>query len=248
MANNKQTINIDKFLFSINSMLESKYILIDRKIADILLAIADTHEVYNLIAECMVNFDFKEEWKNATTTNAMKLPKTDEKRISFIFCLLNNLDDKNLDATHLLEKYFSYDGNISPYELFCKSIIVEFCELIMKKLGVNVEEKDEYAAIAQSVLEEIKAEPVDEFLSLASMLDDFAKYILEQKKIKHCFLDKNDLVAVVSTFKQVVLNRQIEYFYSYGVTINSAIAKNKDLKQKFASANKLIDLIIRGNN
>ena len=98
MANNNKNINIDKFIASINDMLASKYILIDRKISDILLAIAETHEVYNLIAECMVNFDFKTEWKLATSTNVMKLPSTNEKRISFIFCLLNNIDDKNLDA------------------------------------------------------------------------------------------------------------------------------------------------------
>ncbi len=247
MTNNKQSVNIDKFLISINSMLESKYILIDRKIADILLAIADCHDVYNLIAECMVNFDFKEEWRNATTTNVMKLPKTDEKRISFIFCFLNNLDDKNLDATHVLEKYFSYDGNVSPYEQFCKTIIVEFCNLVVKKLGLSAEDTAEYPMVAanESVFEE--SEPVDEFVALSKLLDDFVKFLAGQKKIKHCFLEKNNLIAVISTFKQVVENRQVEYFYSYSVTINSAIEKNKLLKTKFANANKVIDLIIRGN-
>lgn len=249
MVNNKQTVNIDRFLLSINNMLESKYILIDRRISDILLAIADTHEVYNLIAECMVNFDFKQEWKNATTTNVMKLPATDEKRISFIFCLLNNIDDKNLDATNVLERYFSYDSSASPYDIFCKSIIAEFCRLVCKKLDVDlsqdkVESSDE-SLIAVNVAD---SEVLDEFEALAKLISDFSNFVISQKKLKHCFLQKNDLIAILSTFEQVVLNRQVEYFYSYGVTIKSAIEKNKVLKAKFADASKLIDLIIRGSN
>jgi len=243
MKNNKD-INIDKFIVSIDNMLASKYILIDRRIADILLAIADTHEVYNLIAECMVNFDFKYEWKQATATNVMKLPNTNEKRISFIFCLLNNLDDKNLDATQVLERYFSYDSSVSPYDLFCRNIIEEFKNLIMLKLNLKTEiEKSKETNNKNSQTMVVQ----DEFSALAKLLDDFGIVVLKQKKLKHCCFEQNDLIAVISTFKQVVLSAQTEYFYSYQVTINTAICKNKLLKAKFADANKLIDMIIRGN-
>lgn len=242
MANNKESVNIDRFLLSINNMIESKYILIDRRISDILLSIADTHEVYNLIAECMINFDFKQEWKKATQSNMMKLPANDSKRISFIFCLLNNLDDKNLDATNVLEKYFSYDRMVSPYEQFCKNIIAEFGRLVVKKLKIEVSDSNVYENLD---MEHVDRE--DEFSVLAKLLDDFCTFVTSQKKIKHTFLQQSDLVAVISTFKEVVLSKHVEYFYSYQVAINSAIVKNKVLKTKFADANKIIDAIIRGN-
>ncbi len=244
MANNKN-INIDGFIASINDMLASKYILIDRKISNILLSIADTHEVYNLIAECMINFDFKSEWKKATSTNVMKLPSGNEKRISFIFCLLNNIDDRNLDATEVLEKYFSYDSTVSPYDLFCKNIIVEFKNLVLVKL--NLQSVIEVSAAEQALDREQFSEQ-NEFSALAKLLDDFVSFISSQKKLKHCFMEKNDLIAVVSTFKEVVINAQTEYFYSYQVTINSAIIKDKKLKEKFNDANKIIDMIIRGRD
>ena len=243
MANNSN-INVDRFVASINDMLASKYIWIDRKISDILLAIADTRDVYNVIAQCMVNFDFKSEWKLATSTNVMKLPNTNEKRISFIFCLLNNIDDKNLDATTVLERYFSYDSTVSPYDLFCKNIIVEFKNLVLLKLNLkNVE-----ISAAEEALNSQDFTEQDEFSALAKLVDDFVAFVAEQKKLKHCFMQKSDLIAVLSTFKQTVLNSQVEYFYSYQVTINSAISKNKALKAKFADANKIIDMIIRGKN
>lgn len=242
---NKKEINIDNFLISIDNMLQSKYILIDRRISDILLSIADTKDVYNLIAECMINFDFKQEWKSATKTNVMKLPLTDEKRISFIFCFLNNIDDKNLDITNILERYFSYDSNYSPYELFCGNIIIEFRRLVMKKLGI--EETASLTKNNTNADEQIFDANVDEFVVLSKDLRDFVKFVMDQKKLKHCMFVKDNLIAVVSTFIQVVENKQVEYFYSYQVTINSAIEKNKALKSKFSEANKLIDIILRGN-
>ena len=114
----------------------------------------------------------------------------------------------------------------------------------MKKLGLQEETpvmKSEYEQVSESDAD------VDEFIVLARNLNDFAAFVLSQKKLKHCMFEKNDLVAVVSTFVQVVENRLVDYFYSYQVTINSAIDKNKILKKKFSEANKLIDMIIKGD-
>ena len=123
MTNEKKMEEIQGFLVSVKNMLEYKYILIDRRVADILRSIAETNVVYNLIAECMINFDFAYEWKRATEGSYLKLPESDPKRISFIFCLLNNIDDINIDVTVVLESFFSYDIAYSPYELFCKYVI-----------------------------------------------------------------------------------------------------------------------------
>ena len=87
MANLKNDVYIDDFLNAISSTLESKYIYIDRKISDILISIAKTPDVYNVIAKCMINYDFKEAWKKAVKSNFIKLPLNEEDRIAFIFCL-----------------------------------------------------------------------------------------------------------------------------------------------------------------
>lgn len=231
-------LNIDKFVNSVDGMIRSKYILVDRKISDVLLSIAETREVYNLIAKCMINFDFREEWKRATATSVLRLPESDAKRISFIFCMLNNFDDKNLDVTNILERFFSYDKTISPYDLFCNSVMEEFKRLVICNLGVPVESDTKQATETNVAL--------DGFEVLSSILRNFIGAIVERKSLKHCFMQKSDLIAVVSTFEQVVENHQVEYFYAFGATINACIAKDKDLKKKFADANKIIEEIIKG--
>lgn len=239
MSNNKIEINIDKFIYSIDSMIQSKYILVDRKIADVLLAIADTREVYNTIAECMVNFDFREEWKNATKTNILRLPETDEKKISFIFCMLNNIDDKNIDITQILDKFYSYDSNVSPYDLFCQMIVAEFKRLILNKLGIQDKNND-------LEINGFVGEQSDEFGLLLKMVRDFKDYVLNLKKFKHCIVSKEDLIAMISTFELIIENREINYFYSYKISLCAMISKNKDLMKKYEGIAKLIDNILLG--
>ena len=89
----------------------------------------------------MINFDFRLAWSRAAGSTFIKLPERDCDRIAFIFCLLNNIDDKNLAITMVLDKYFSYDAETRPYELFCKNIIVEFKRLILKELGLGYEKE-----------------------------------------------------------------------------------------------------------
>ena len=237
MANLKKGVNIDDFLNAVSSTLESKYILIDRKISEILFSIANTKDVYNTIAKCMINFDFKQAWKDAVKSNFIKLPDDENDRIAFIFCFLSNIDDKNLDITMVLDKYFSYDTLVKPYELFCKNIIVEFKMLILKKLGIDGE---------QEVIFTQKPEHVDEYILLSGLLHDFSQILLVQKKVKHLSIAKDQLVSIVATFEQAVREKRVDYFHSFIVMIDSAIAKNKDLKGKFVQIKNLAYDIIGG--
>ena len=152
--------------------------------------------------------------------------------------MLSNIDDKVIEFTKILENYFSYDRNVSAYELFCKQIITEFKNLIVKQLGI-------YDSVFR-VSNETEIEPNDEFSMLYDLVYGFNESIMRMKKFKHCFIERENLVAIISTFLQVIKNRQVEYFYSYKVTILAAIKKNKELMQNFVAINNMIDDIIRG--
>lgn len=235
MSNVKKDVCIDDFLNAVSSTLESKYILIDRKISDILSSIANSPDVYTVIAKCMINFDFRQAWVNAVKSNFIKLPENEDDRIAFIFCFLSNIDDKNLDITMVLDKYFSYDQDVKPYELFCKNIIVEFKMLILRKLNIEIEPE---------VIFTEKPKQVNEFELLDDLLRDFLQIVLVQKKIKHLTVTKEELVTIIETFDQAVNERQTAYFQSFVIMINSAISKNKDLKAKFLQINNLVGDIV----
>lgn len=239
MAKNEKVIEIDNFLNAISSMLESKYILVDRKISDILYSIANNEDVYRTIARCMINFDFRLAWSRAAGSTFIKLPERDCDRIAFIFCLLNNIDDKNLAITMVLDKYFSYDAETRPYELFCKNIIVEFKRLILKELGLGYEKEAVF---------EGEPENVDEFGLLVNLLRDFSHMVIVKKKVKLVGMKKDNFIAIISTFEQAAREEKPSYFYSFLFMINSAISKNKELKEKFKIINNLANDIMEKSN
>lgn len=235
MANIRNDVKIDDFLNAVSSTLESKYIFIDRKISDILISIAKSPDVYNVVAKSMINYDFKEAWKKAVKSNFIKLPMHEEDRIAFIFCFLSNIDDKNLDITMVLDKYFSYDSEIKPFELFCKNIIVEFKYLIMDQLGVKPEPE---------VVFKEKPAQMDEFLLLERLLYDFLQIIIVQKKVKHLYIKKEELVEMIQTFSQAVKEKDSAYFGAFTMMIKSSISKNKELKTKFSQIVNLVNDIV----
>lgn len=235
MANTKKDVCIDDFLNAVSSTLESKYILIDRKISDILFSIAKTQAVYNVIAKSMINFDFIEAWKKAVKSNFIKLPDDENDRLAFIFCFLSNIDDKNLDITMVLDKYFSYDSETKPFELFCKNIIVEFKMLVLSKL--NMESEPE-------VIFKEKPQQMDEFLLLENLLLDFKQVVSVQRKIKHLTIKKEEFLTILNTFEQAVKDKNTTYFNSFVIMINNAISKNKELKSKFLQIANLVGDIV----
>lgn len=235
MANTKKDVNIEDFLNAVSSTLESKYILIDKKISDILLSIANTQDVYNVIAKSMINFDFIVAWKNAVKSNFIKLPENDDDRLAFIFCFLSNIDDKNLDITMVLDKYFSYDNNTKPFELFCKNIIVEFKMLVLKKL--NVESEPE-------VIFTDKPNQVDEFGLLEGMVGDMKQSVIIQKKVKHLAVKKEEFIKILESFEKAIKEKNTTYFESFVIMINTAVSKNKELKNKFTQISNLVGDVV----
>lgn len=240
MTKDNVSDEISAFLNATDSMLSSKYLMIDRRIADVLHAIADTPSVYNLIKRCMINFDFRNEFDVATLGSEFRLPIDDERKIAFIFCLLSNIDSQKIDVTILLQRYFSYDAMLSPYELFCKLIVQEFKTLVLKELGLvggdkkSDKKKDDVQVFGTG------------YEQLCIMLRDLNKFVSEQKKLKKCFMPKYDLIAVISTFSQVVMNHQVEYFYAFLVTINSALDHVKECKERLREINRCCDALIKG--
>ena len=133
----------------------------------------------------------------------------------------------------------SYDAETKPYELFCKNIIVEFKRLILKELGLGYEKE---------VVFEGEPENFDEFELLSNLLRDFAHMIIVKKKVKLVGMKKDNIIDIALTFSKVAIDRKPEYFSSFLLMINSAISKNKELKEKFKIINNLANDIMEKSN
>lgn len=240
--------DIEIFSQSIDKMLSSKYILVDRRLSDIMQAIAESTTVYNLIAECMINFDFRYEWKRATETNIIKFPTNVQKKIAFIFCLLSNLDNNNLDITTILEKYFSYNPAHTPYEVFCKTVIEEFKYLITNSIknGERVKEAvaDKSKEPRQMSMTDISRYD-DNYRLLLYKLGELIKIVSSMKKFKGK-VSKEEFLMILSSFNLAVTEKHQEYFKSFSLMIILAGSKSKMLRSRLLEIDVIVDEILGG--
>ena len=89
--------NLKNFFLACNEMINGRFILSDIKIAKILNSIANSGVLYDLFAKCMVDFNYRTEFRNAKVTNKTNggyfvLPNDEEKIIALVFCFLIDVD------------------------------------------------------------------------------------------------------------------------------------------------------------
>lgn len=239
---------LEKFLYATDNILSSKFILIDRNISILLHATVDCSLIYNLIGNCLVNFDFVEEWKNATQENALKLPEELSKKIAFIFSMLNNIDDRKLDITKVLDHYFSYDSEVVPYDLFCQNVIVEFRNSILSALNIYIDGVNNIEKTPENEIEEPKNEPSEEQVKLDKMLSLIYKLkdeVRKLKKVRKCILSKTDVIAVISTLEFAIKSKDLEYFYALVLSIKVLLNYNKKLKEIVLKIEELSNHLIK---
>lgn len=167
-----------QFEHAIDMACRSKFIMVDKRVSDILKAIAGCSEVFEAIKKCMIGFDFGRELKIATTIEGHFAQPTDTQRaVALTFCLLSALDDKKIDVNQLLSKSFAGED---PYAKFCDEILVKFKDDVFSMIIVGNEQ-----------VEKKKAAP------LSSALADRAEYLargleeyttLKGKEYLDCFI------------------------------------------------------------
>ena len=125
---------IDTFLRRCDEVMQSKFILADTKIGDLLKAIAASDLLYAFFREITRNFDYpaaKEKYMNYAYESSKKrrllFPSDPSEKLAFIFCLLVDLDNKAIDLSDFLREYFYEDGSVyESYYAFCNQVVKPF--------------------------------------------------------------------------------------------------------------------------
>lgn len=140
----KDLEQLQEFVSACNDFADGKFILADIKISKILRLISKTPQLYDLIAECMINYDFEKEYENAKIgkdNTAFQLPTETHKIIPFVFCLLVEIDSKKINFNEFLKTQFPYANNQNEeYLAFSKSVIVPFRDAIANLFNIETEQ------------------------------------------------------------------------------------------------------------
>lgn len=130
---NNNNLDLKAFNDSCEDFLNGKYILAEYKISAILKAITNSDKLKNIVASCIENYNFAEEFKKNTEGNQrISLPEDIKGIIAFCFSLLYNIENKNIVFFDFLSSYYGYNdiSGLESYKSFAMHIILPFKEAI----------------------------------------------------------------------------------------------------------------------
>lgn len=178
-TNNQSIIS---FINACNDLVDGKFILADIKISKILKSISQSTEIYNLIAESMINYDFDAEFEKAVVKNEQgvekfELPEEAEKLIPLVFCLLVEIDSKRINLNDFIKAQFPLVNNQNEeYLAFAKTIIIPFrnaiAEIFNTEVNIKIQEKPEiYTNVIDEKIKELNEKVDDEESDYETLLD-----------------------------------------------------------------------------
>lgn len=126
---------LDLFLERADELIDSKYILADIKIVNLLKSIAGSDTLIALFKNCLTDFDYEQAQKRylvkspylSEDKGEFVLPPNSREMLAFIFNVLVDIDSKRIDMGAFISKYFYVDGSFSSgYDAFITSMIKPF--------------------------------------------------------------------------------------------------------------------------
>ncbi len=220
---------LNLFLERADELIDSKYILAEIKIANILKSIATSETLLALFKNCLTDFDYQAAKKKylvksqylSADKGEFILPPSSRELLSFVFCTLAEIDGKQIALNEFINKYFFEDGSFSSgYEVFITAMIKPFknCVKMLMEGVIDGKLQDPVEAVME---EERKKEQkiADDEKAAQKELDLNKKaYGMSVRKVKELLLDdkkkikgsklkvvvKDELVLVIDMLANVI--------------------------------------------
>ena len=128
---------IGKFNKRLDELVNSKYLLADGKISEVLKSIASSELLFEIFAHVTDGFDYAlskgKSFYEEGGKGSFSMPEKDEDKLALVFSLLYEIDDRKEDLFALCNRYFySAAGNQTSYENFCALVLIPFGETVNK--------------------------------------------------------------------------------------------------------------------
>lgn len=234
-----ENIKIKNFFDACNEMIQGRFILSDIKISKILKAIANSEVLYNLFAEVLSDFKFKEEFENAKTPNKVNggyfaVPEQDEKIVALVFCILLEVDNQKMNLQNFVNDYFySPEGYNISYSNFSLSVLVPFKNAVLNLLGCNEdgtpinEEEEEVEPEEEETEEEPNHKQKILFANLRMSLNELLSVIV---KSKISYEEKEELKIIINALFEAIEMESLIIINALVIPLEHMIGKNKQVK------------------
>ncbi len=163
MTENQNTL---KFLSACDELITGKFLVAENKIQKVLGLLAETPQVYSLVAECMEHFNRDRELGKAFVQGSggkflCIMPDEEYKVIALVFCTLADINVGKINFMEFVKRFFSDEGD-NPYKRFISIMIIPFRNLIAEAFSfpkIELAPKQDQIQ-AEEVSERVEKQPV----------------------------------------------------------------------------------------
>jgi len=146
MISNKGLVSINAFMNSCDDLINGKFIFAGNKVANILKAINESPELYEVISECLKDFNYEREFGRAkiklpTKKGTFKMPEENTSKIPLVFCMLVEIQENKIDLKQFLADYFDTDEEKPQFENFAEQVIIPFKNAIAYLFDIEGQNK-----------------------------------------------------------------------------------------------------------
>ena len=235
---------LTKLTDSCQEMIEGKFILADAKISNILRCITKCKKVYELLSECMTNFNYEKEFarariKSPTKPSKFIVPEETYKLLPMVFCILVDIENHKIVLNGFIKEFFkSEDGDefacftqklILPFKLAIENIFLSDAKLVDDNSNVESLAGNENGITESNLADE----PI--FDRLVKIIDEIASCLSADAKIADNF--KQDGLIMLRAMKAAcakedlfMLNALIVGFEFYSKKLKSIKFIYQELK------------------
>lgn len=182
MISNKGLVTINSFMNSCDDLINGKFIFAGNKVANILKSINESPELYEVIAECLKDFNYEKEFGRAkiklpTKKGTFKMPEEHITKIPLVFCMLVEIQENKIDFKQFLADYFDTDDERSQFENFAEQVIIPFKNAIAYLF--EIEGQNKFKKEQEEKKEEVKLEVKTTKKDLPSKMNKYFEDIKE---------------------------------------------------------------------
>ena len=229
-----EVTKIKAFEKCVNEMINGKFILADVKISNILKSIAQSKELYNFLAECLLGFDFDKEFdKSCTNVSGFRMPDEPYKRIALVFVFLVNVDSKKIIFYDFINKYFRTDVAGGEYAQFAKIVLTPFKNDMVAHF--DLEGKN---AVEEVVEEDNTTEEVNISGELIKCLNDMQNIIDINLRIKD--YKKEEMTIYMKALAEGIKIRNKRIVSALATAFDRVVRKEKTLRDLYAEFTSLL--------
>ena len=238
--------NIHELLANCDELINGRYIFAENLIEKILYNISKTPEVYDLISDCMQNFNFEREFNRAkvklpTKDGYFVMPESKAIVLPLVFCILVDIRDKKINFHEFVKNYFTSEG-VNEFENFAQTLIVPFKNAIAYCFDLKQPSKpQDEPNIAESIeeveqpkqenklIKEEKTQKIKDFMARANLIcNQMKSELLSDPKVKDDL--KNDVEYLLNIMIECTNSLDIKHFSAYTVAIDYIARPIKSLR------------------